>query len=97
MARIVRVFKTLRNHWKKSTFGFLLLSYGADYGYGKFQYVQHFVTPNFMITFSMLFFRTHEMIKSYCEEAKRYGDVPLPIGSSVRQITVILNPASNAR
>lgn len=35
------------------------------------------------------------MLRLYCEEAKAYGDVPLPIGATVRQITVVLNPASN--
>lgn len=75
MARIVRVVKTLRNHWKKSTFGFLLLSYGCNYAYEKY--------------------RTHELIKSYCEEAQSFGDVPSPVGTTARQITVLLNPASN--
>ncbi|XP_046643063.1 acylglycerol kinase, mitochondrial-like [Daphnia pulicaria] len=75
MARIVRIFKTLRNNWKKSTVGFLLVSYGVNYGVTKF--------------------RTKEMLRLYCEEAKSYGDVPLPIGLPARQITVVLNPASN--
>lgn len=35
------------------------------------------------------------MLKRYCEEAKSYGDVPIPIGAPLRQITVMLNPASN--
>lgn len=35
------------------------------------------------------------MLKLYCEEAKTFGDAPLPIGVPVRQITVVLNPASN--
>lgn len=39
--------------------------------------------------------RTHELIKSYCEEAQRFGDVPSPVGTTARQITVLLNPASN--
>jgi hypothetical protein len=38
MARIVRIFKTLRNNWKKSTVGFLLVSYGVNYGVTKFRY-----------------------------------------------------------
>lgn len=36
MARVVRVFKTLRNHWKKSTVGFCLLAYGSHWMYGKY-------------------------------------------------------------
>ncbi|NP_001079476.1 acylglycerol kinase, mitochondrial precursor [Xenopus laevis] len=35
MARVVRIFKTLRNHWKKSTVGFCLLAYGSHWLYGK--------------------------------------------------------------
>ncbi|KAM3926613.1 acylglycerol kinase, mitochondrial [Leptodactylus fuscus] len=35
MARVVRIFKTLRNHWKKSTVGFCLLAYGGHWMYGK--------------------------------------------------------------
>nr|XP_037277487.1 acylglycerol kinase, mitochondrial-like [Rhipicephalus microplus] len=31
MSRIVKVFKTLRNHWKKSTFAACLLTYGGWY------------------------------------------------------------------
>ena len=41
------------------------------------------------------FSRTHELIKSYCEEAQSFGDVPSPVGTTARQITVLLNPASN--
>ncbi|KAG8438682.1 hypothetical protein GDO86_005028 [Hymenochirus boettgeri] len=36
MARVVRIFKTLRNHWKKSTVGFCLLGYGGNWMYGKY-------------------------------------------------------------
>ncbi|KAM9377049.1 acylglycerol kinase, mitochondrial [Pholidichthys leucotaenia] len=35
MARVVRVFRTLRNHWKKSTFALCVLSYGGYWLYGK--------------------------------------------------------------
>ncbi|XP_068613299.1 acylglycerol kinase, mitochondrial-like [Brachionichthys hirsutus] len=35
MARVVRVFQTLRNHWKKSTFAVCVLSYGGYWFYGK--------------------------------------------------------------
>ncbi|XP_057371062.1 acylglycerol kinase, mitochondrial-like [Daphnia carinata] len=75
MARIIRIFKTLRNNWKKTTFGLIVVSYGVNYGVKKY--------------------RTNEMLKLYCEEAKTFGDAPLPIGAPVRQITVVLNPASN--
>uniref|UniRef100_A0A8C5AMF3 Acylglycerol kinase, mitochondrial n=1 Tax=Gadus morhua TaxID=8049 RepID=A0A8C5AMF3_GADMO len=34
MARVVKVFKTLRNHWKKSTFAVCVLSYGGHWLYG---------------------------------------------------------------
>ncbi|XP_073506255.1 acylglycerol kinase, mitochondrial isoform X4 [Phyllobates terribilis] len=36
MARVIRVVKTLRNHWKKSTVGFCLLAYGSNWMYGKY-------------------------------------------------------------
>lgn len=35
MARVVEVFRTLRNHWKKSTFAACVLSYGGYWLYGK--------------------------------------------------------------
>ncbi|KAA0714973.1 Acylglycerol kinase, mitochondrial [Triplophysa tibetana] len=35
MARVVKVFRTLRNHWKKSTVAVCLLSYGGHWLYGK--------------------------------------------------------------
>ncbi|XP_041854093.1 acylglycerol kinase, mitochondrial [Melanotaenia boesemani] len=35
MARVVKVFRTLRNHWKKSTFAVCVLSYGGYWLYGK--------------------------------------------------------------
>ncbi|XP_062403245.1 acylglycerol kinase, mitochondrial isoform X1 [Sardina pilchardus] len=35
MARVVKVFRTLRNHWKKSTFAACALSYGGHWLYGK--------------------------------------------------------------
>lgn len=38
MAKLIRVLKTLRNNWKKTTFGVLVLSYGVDYGYTKYKY-----------------------------------------------------------
>ncbi|XP_069823389.1 acylglycerol kinase, mitochondrial [Dendropsophus ebraccatus] len=36
MARVVRIYKTLRNHWKKSTVGFCVLAYGSNWMYGKY-------------------------------------------------------------
>uniref|UniRef100_A0A8C5ER68 Acylglycerol kinase, mitochondrial n=1 Tax=Gouania willdenowi TaxID=441366 RepID=A0A8C5ER68_GOUWI len=35
MARVVKVFRTLRNNWKKSTFAVCVLSYGGYWLYGK--------------------------------------------------------------
>lgn len=35
MARVVKVFRTLRNHWKKTTFAVAVLSYGGHWLYGK--------------------------------------------------------------
>ncbi|XP_051917713.1 acylglycerol kinase, mitochondrial [Hippocampus zosterae] len=36
MSRVVRVFRTLRNHWKKSTFAVCVLSYGSHWLYGRY-------------------------------------------------------------
>ncbi|XP_034032950.1 acylglycerol kinase, mitochondrial [Thalassophryne amazonica] len=36
MARVVKVFRTLRNHWKKSTAAVCVLSYGSHWIYGKY-------------------------------------------------------------
>lgn len=41
MARVVKVFRTLRNHWKKSTFAVCVLSYGGYWLYGKHWWVSH--------------------------------------------------------
>ncbi|XP_054631598.1 acylglycerol kinase, mitochondrial [Dunckerocampus dactyliophorus] len=35
MARVVKIFRTLRNHWKKSAFAVCVLSYGGHWLYGK--------------------------------------------------------------
>uniref|UniRef100_A0A671NPH8 Acylglycerol kinase, mitochondrial n=1 Tax=Sinocyclocheilus anshuiensis TaxID=1608454 RepID=A0A671NPH8_9TELE len=35
MARVVKVFRTLRNHWEKSTFAVCVLLYGGNWLYGK--------------------------------------------------------------
>ncbi|XP_061825303.1 acylglycerol kinase, mitochondrial [Nerophis lumbriciformis] len=35
MARVVKLFRTLRNHWKKSTFAVCVLAYGGHWLYGK--------------------------------------------------------------
>ncbi len=50
---------------------------------------------NVFLTICLAGKRTHELLRLYCEEAKSYGEVPLPIGAQARQITVMLNPASN--
>ncbi|XP_077424160.1 acylglycerol kinase, mitochondrial [Vanacampus margaritifer] len=36
MARVVKGFRTLRNHWKKSTLAVCVLSYGSHWLYGKY-------------------------------------------------------------
>ncbi|XP_013780224.1 acylglycerol kinase, mitochondrial-like [Limulus polyphemus] len=74
MAKLLKVLKTLRNHWKKSTLAAVLLSYGTNYLHDKY--------------------RTTQLMRAYCEEARKYGEEPLPIGSKPRHITVILNPTS---
>lgn len=39
-------------------------------------------------------FRIEQMMRAYCEEAKNYGDMPLPVNGKPRHITVILNPTA---
>lgn len=39
MARVVKLLRTLRNHWKKSTFAVCVLSYGGHWLYGKHWWV----------------------------------------------------------
>nr|CAD7197126.1 unnamed protein product [Timema douglasi] len=41
--------------------------------------------------------KAQELMRDYCEEAVKYGEQPLPLGSKPRQITVVLNPAANKR
>ena len=47
---------------------------------------------NFLFTCG---YRTHQLIKSYCLEAKKYGDQPQAVGAPSRHVTVVLNPAAN--
>lgn len=37
MARIVKLFTTIRNNWKKSAFAFGLVSYGVSYAREKYE------------------------------------------------------------
>lgn len=37
MAKVLKIFKTLRNHWKKSTFASASLVYGVNYGREKYE------------------------------------------------------------
>ncbi|XP_023223533.1 acylglycerol kinase, mitochondrial-like [Centruroides sculpturatus] len=39
-------------------------------------------------------YRIEKMMRAYCEEAKNYGDMPLPVNGKPRHITVILNPVA---
>lgn len=40
MAALMKPFRVIRNHWKKSLFGALLLGYGANYGLHKYECYQ---------------------------------------------------------
>lgn len=42
-------------------------------------------------------FRTHDLMRTYCLEAKKYGDVKIPDGVNPKTVTVILNPTANRR
>ncbi|KAG8230401.1 hypothetical protein J437_LFUL010202 [Ladona fulva] len=77
MAKLIRVLKTLRNHWKKTTFATFAVSYGVHYVKDRYE--------------------TFQLMRAYCEEAAKFGDLPLPIGVKPRHITIILNPAANRR
>lgn len=44
-----------------------------------------------------LFFRTNLLMRSYCEEAVKFGDEILPPHQRPRHVTVILNPISNKK
>jgi acylglycerol kinase len=37
------------------------------------------------------------LMRSYCEEAKKYGDAPAPVTSNLKKVLVLLNPAANKR
>lgn len=50
MARVVKVFRTLRNHWKKSTFAVCVLSYGGYWLYGKHWWVSQIAA--FILSYS---------------------------------------------
>ncbi|GBM21644.1 Acylglycerol kinase, mitochondrial [Araneus ventricosus] len=40
-------------------------------------------------------YRTFEMMRAYCEEAKKYGEKPIPQTMKPKHVTVILNPEAN--
>uniref|UniRef100_A0A2L2Y664 Acylglycerol kinase, mitochondrial n=1 Tax=Parasteatoda tepidariorum TaxID=114398 RepID=A0A2L2Y664_PARTP len=75
MAKLIEFAKTLRRHWKKSTFFFGVLAYGSSYGFDRY--------------------KTFQMMRAYCEEAKEYGEKPLQQMSKPKHVTVILNPEAN--
>jgi len=39
MARVMKIFTVVRNHWKKTVVGIAALSYGANYMRNKFRWV----------------------------------------------------------
>jgi hypothetical protein len=45
----------------------------------------------------VLYFSSFQLMRGYCEEALRYGEMPVLNGGRSRQITVILNPVANKR
>jgi hypothetical protein len=61
------------------------------------QYIILYLNSSIEIFFFALFFRTDEMMRGYCEEALRYGKVPLPLEEKPRHVTVILNPAAKKK
>ncbi|XP_075679546.1 acylglycerol kinase-like protein Mulk [Dermatophagoides pteronyssinus] len=77
MSKIVKVFQTVRNHWKKSIFFTGLTVWGAHYGHGKY------------LEFNLM--------KAYCQEALKYGEVRIGPMEKARHVTVLLNPVANKR
>ena len=55
MAKVVKVFKVLRNNWKKTTVAVALLSYGIDYADTEFMYTFH----DFYSLFAVLVVTNH--------------------------------------
>lgn len=44
-----------------------------------------------------LIFRTQKLMRFYCQKAQEYGNRPIPVQESPRNLIVILNPSANKR
>lgn len=44
-----------------------------------------------------LFFRIKKLLRDYCTEARKYGDVKVGINAQMKKVLVILNPAANKK
>ncbi|XP_076035097.1 acylglycerol kinase-like protein Mulk [Oratosquilla oratoria] len=75
MARVVKIFKTLARHPKKTIFFIALTAAGGNFANKKYE--------------------EHLMMRNYCLQAQKYGNMPSPLGEKERHITVLLNPAAS--
>ncbi|XP_046575118.1 acylglycerol kinase, mitochondrial-like [Haliotis rubra] len=82
MAFIIKSAKTVRTHWKKSTFGACLLMYGVKFGNEKERF------------FTYKQCSREELIRrEFCAEAVGYGSKIMLYNEKPRRVTVFLNPA----
>lgn len=98
MAKVVKIFTTIRNNWKKSTFAAVALSYGVSYSNEKYEW--DFLPLSFTIFIQyilVLCFRINQLMRKYCEEAVSYGDIPQPVTAKQKKVLVILNPVADKK
>lgn len=50
-----------------------------------------------IIVFVFVIFRIKKLLRDYCTEAKKYGDVKVGINAQMKKVLVILNPAANKK
>ncbi|PWA33044.1 hypothetical protein CCH79_00013022 [Gambusia affinis] len=79
MARVVKVFRALRNHWKKSTLAVCVLSYGGYWLYG----CHLCVTSDSVVR------------REACQLAREFGRQQIAPQERLKKATVILNPAAS--
>lgn len=56
-----------------------------------------FAAASYSVQYAVDKYNSFQLMRGYCEEALRYGEIPILNGSRPRQITVILNPVANKR
>lgn len=56
-----------------------------------------FAAISYGASYAVKSYNKEQLMRKYCEDAVRYGDMPLPTKLKPRHVTVILNPAANKR